>query len=659
MDDYFGPAGLLSSKVQGFEHRPQQAEMAEAVVRCFQLERPLLVEAGTGTGKTWAYLIPAILSGKKVVVSTGTKTLQDQILDHDIPFLKKLVRPGLKSVCLKGRKNYLCLRRFREFSYQPTFGKKVEAILYKRLVKWAERTKTGDRAEIAWLPDNFQAWNDVSSSSDECLGSACPDSDRCHLTRLRIQAQGADLLVVNHHLLLADLSLRQRGFTEIIPDHQAVIFDEAHQVEDVVSQFFGIHLGSHRLNELSRDLLKVCRKSPGKGAGLQGMTAQAEHLEVMSRLLHRSLQQVRKSPGRFRFDFDEAGPGRDFAEQSGRLLHALEQLRASVGCLADGDPVFESFERRLGEADASVRELQSRDDPSRVYWYEISDQGFTLHGTPVDVAPIFRERLLKRVPTAVFTSATLTVAGSFDFLKNGLGIDGEVEELRLSSPFDYRNQALLYIPGRFPLPHEPGFAAALAEEGLDILNSSRGRALFLFTSYRNMNEVEKAIRDRLPYPLLVQGQKPKRALLTEFVEQVDSVLLATSSFWQGVDVPGEALSCLLIDKLPFEVPDDPVIAARMERIEREGGRAFFQYQVPRAVIQLKQGIGRLIRSTRDRGVVAIFDRRLTTKQYGAYFLRSLSEWPVVHRMEQVRAFFEAQPDGGTEREGGSKRQENG
>ncbi len=642
MQRYFGPEGLLARKVERFEFRQSQSDMAEAVAECLAGQTPLMVEAGTGTGKTWAYLIPSILSGKKVVVSTGTKTLQDQILDHDIPFLKGLIAPGLQAVCVKGRRNYLCRRRNREFSFQPTLYNKDEARLFKRFQKWATTTKTGDRAEIDWLPDQFHTWHEVCCSSDHCLGQAhCDDFSRCHLTRLRVEASRAQLLVVNHHLFFADLALRRNGLGEVLPEYDAVIFDEAHQLEDVMGLYFGFELSNYKLYELMNDMLKECRKFEKSNKDVLAVRKLAQQLDVQSRLLHRALSVVRGNQGRFTLELDKMG--RDFHETCQQIIHVLEQLAAMLTHVTGVSPVFESFTRRSLELAVAARATIEQQDPTLVYWYEVTSQHVFVHGTPIDVAPVFRERLLPKTPAVVLTSATLSVAGSFGFLRDSLGMPPESREMILPSPYAYDKQALLYVPAvaasRFPAPQDPSFCTRVGRESLEILTRTRGRALFLFTSYRNMNEVYLLLRDRLPHPILVQGQKPKRALLTEFKETIDSVLLATSSFWQGIDVPGEALSCLLIDKLPFEVPDDPIIAARMSHIQQQGKSPFFHYQVPRAAILLKQGVGRLIRSSRDKGIVVIFDIRLSTKGYGKLFLKSLPSYRMAHDLDQIDSFL--------------------
>ncbi len=636
MQRYFGPEGLLAQKIASFEYRPQQQEMAESVFSCLTSQEPLLLEAGTGTGKTWAYLIPAILSGKKVVVSTGTKTLQDQILDHDIPILKEMIAPRLRAVCLKGRRNYLCLRRFKDFSFQPTFWNREEAKVFRRFQSWAARTKTGDRSEIPWLPDHFQFWNEVSSSTDQCLGQKCDVHPRCFLNRMRAEAARADLLLVNHHLFFADLALRRKG-AGVLPHYDAVIFDEAHQVEDIIGPYFGLQFSNIGLTDLARDLERHGQKELKNLSSIQAIRNITKQLEGLSRQLHHHFRRHHQTPGRFRLDPAKIGEG--FPVTVRHTSDALDQLRACLSPAVELQPVAELLLNRAMEAAASLKEIVAQRNASLVYWYEINQHAVFLHGTPTLIGAILDQEVFSKTPATVFTSATLSVSNSFAFIRESLGVPPETREKLLTSPFSFEDQALIYLPATFPEPQHPDFCTRLADEAVEILTRSRGRALLLFTSYRNMNEVYRQLQDRLPFPLLVQGQKPKRILLAEFKEQIDSVLLATSSFWQGVDVPGEALSCLLIDKLPFEVPDDPLIAARMEQMTSQGRSAFFEYQVPRTVLQLKQGVGRLIRSSLDRGVIAIFDIRLRTKSYGQTFLRSLPPCRLARDMAAIGAFF--------------------
>jgi len=642
VEAYFGSGGLLARHVDGFEPREHQLEMARSVARSLEDEIPLLVEAGTGTGKTWAYLVPAILSGRKIVVSTGTKTLQDQIFDHDIPLLRKLFFKDLRAVCLKGRKNYLCLRRFKAYNFQPNLWQEEEAGLLARLAKWVDRTRTGDRAEIAWLPDRCGTWSEVSSGSDQCLGQKCGEFGRCFLNAVRHEAQEADLLVVNHHLFFANLSLRKEGYGEVVPEYEGVIFDEAHEVEDVAGMYFCLSFNSFRVNELVRD---IRRELAGiEGAGRRDDSRIADmcfHLEREMHGLHRWL--LKKNEGKGRAPLDLRRLGEQFSEAGRAVAHVLGELAAALGPFTDDNPGVEGCERRVSDARRQLLELLEQSDPSLVYWYECTSAALFLNATPLEVAPILREHLFEATPATVLTSATLSTAGSFAYFRERLGMPDQGREALMPSPFAYEKQALLYIPERFPEPRDPQYGDALSRQALEILLSTQGRALFLFTSYQNLHRMCDYLKDRLPFPLLVQGDRPKRVLLSRFRERVESVLLATGSFWQGIDVPGEALSCVLIDKLPFDVPDDPLVAARMKRIAEDGRSAFYHYQIPRAVVHLKQGVGRLIRSSKDRGILAIFDVRLRTKSYGRVFLKSLPPYRLVGGTDELRGFLDDSP----------------
>jgi ATP-dependent DNA helicase DinG len=643
IDDFFSRNGLLAEKIPAFEFRPVQREMALSVGRCIAEGVPLIVEAGTGTGKTWAYLIPSILSGAKVLISTATKTLQDQVFDRDLPLLKKLFFPDLHAVCVKGRRNYLCLRRLREFTYQPSFWNPEEAKLFRSIQQWSRTTRTGDRTEMEWLPDDTRIWNDIAAGSDGCLGQACDDFSRCFLTRLRMEASRAHLLVVNHHLYFADLVLKNRGFGEVLPEHDAVVFDEAHQLEDIAGTYFGLEYSSFAAGDICRDLEKAFAAS-GLKQPVETVRAAAAHIAVIQKELHQVLGGGgREGSRRLPLDKDRLGPA--FEGKVADLSQALEHLQALASVERQASSVVESCHGRLGELIHALHGLASQEDASLVYWYETapSRPDFILHATPLDIGPIFRDSLFQRTPSVVLTSATLSTPDgrrpSFRFVRERLGLPPESRECLLPSPFDYASNTILYVPRSFPAPQEPGFCQACADHSRIILEKTGGRALFLFTSFRNMHRVYEMLRETLRYPVLVQGQQPKRALLDRFKESIESVLFATYSFWEGIDVPGEALSCVLIDKLPFEVPDDPITAARIRRQEQQGASGFTSYQIPRAVIHLKQGVGRLIRSQTDRGLVVIFDVRLHTKPYGRIFFQSLAPIRPIRRLEEIDSFF--------------------
>lgn len=637
MDRYFGRRGILAQKVPGYEFRSSQQKMANAVFATLKDAVPLIVEAGTGTGKTWAYLVPAILSGKKVIVSTGTKTLQDQILDHDVPFLKQHLFPGLRALCLKGRKNYLCRRKFQLFVQQPMLWNREEAGLFKRFQDWATSTRSGDRAEIDWLSDDFRLWHEVSSSSEQCLGQQCPQNSRCFVSLLRQEAARSDLLIVNHHLYFADLALRSRGLTEILPEYDAVIFDEAHQLEDTMSLYFGVEFSDSKIAELAQDVLReigATAKTRKKKADVRGVI---EHLLALRGRFYRHFAEAGETRRRYPLDPHHLSPG--FADTCREIFHALEQLNARLGARQDNQAASDSFVRRSTEMVCVLRQILEQSDPNLVFWYELSPHSVYLRGAPLETRAIADQCLFSRTTCVVLTSATLSIAGKFDFSRQNLAMPATTRELLLSSPFVFQEQALFFVPDELPLPQSPQFCHAIARQAAKILAATKGRGLFLFTSYRNLHTVYGHLRESLPYPILVQGEKPKRRLLAEFKQKTDSVLLATSSFWQGIDVPGEALSCLLIDKLPFEVPDDPLTAARMENLAKQGKNPFFDYQVPRAVIYLRQGVGRLIRSASDKGVIVIFDCRLFIKGYGRLFLTSLPPMRRATEIDDLRRFL--------------------
>ena len=637
---YFGPKGFLAEKLLGFEFRKVQLEMAQAIYDSLRDGTHLLAEAGTGTGKTLAYLVPAILSGRQVVISTGTKTLQDQILDHDIPLLRRLLFPNLRAVCLKGRRNYLCLRRLREFVYQPSLWRQDELLLLRRIQDWAQRTKTGDRAEIAWLPDNVRIWNDLTASGTQCLGSQCDNFSSCFLMQLRQEASLAELVVVNHHLFFADLSLRNKGVVPILPDYDAVVFDEAHQLEDVVSINFSIKFSSSEFAEAIRSFLRLIPTAVRKPETLGAIHRLCNHLflllnGVLDFLRNHSLPRFRLTPPLVEH----------MQKSSDQLVHNVDQLGSLLLPCQGEFPVVENCFREIYELSQSYRQIAHSCSDDCVCWGEVHNNAmeFTLYETPIDIASVFRKQLIEQSTTVILTSATLSVPSgtnsSFEFIMRRLGFSEKALMRTFPSPFDFGKQVLVLVPSDMPSPHENGFCHRVMEISLQVILRTKGRALFLFTSYGNMKRVYEGIHSRLPYPVMIQGQGPKRKLLAEFRENIESVLFATYSFWEGIDVPGDSLSCVLIDKLPFEVPSDPIVEARMDKIAKGGGNPFYEYQVPRAIIQLKQGIGRLIRSSSDRGIIVLFDTRIYSKSYGKWFLQSLAPMPITRDMREIDRFL--------------------
>jgi ATP-dependent DNA helicase DinG len=634
---FFGPKGLLARALPGYEERPSQQRLSEAVAGVLRGGGMLLAEAGTGTGKTLAYLLPAVELERRVVVSTGTKNLQEQLVDKDIPLLSRALGRDLAVAVMKGRGNYLCLLRYRSFGQAGTFRRLNELPLFKAVQAWAPRTETGDRAEIPELPDGVDFWREISAATENCIGQACPEFDECWITRMRQRALEADIVVVNHHLLCADLEVKETSFGEVIPEYDTVVIDEAHVLEDVATQYFGVQVSSYRIEELCRDVEREL-----KAAQRDARDVRAELVSVRDRAERFFKRLGRGTGSRLRPGWMNPA----IVEESQALDRRLDGLRGAILAEPERGEALEGLARRSTALREELAFVLAAEQDTHVYFVETRGRGVFLKATPIDVAPMLRERLFDRMRAAVLTSATLAVDSRFDYLKARLGLDqAEADELLLPSPFDFESQAVLYVPRRMPDPRSPAFVERVAEEVIGILDRSRGRAFVLFTSYANMNAVGESLANRTPYPLLVQGEAPKGQLLDEFRTTPGAVLLATASFWQGVDVVGDALSCVVIDKLPFASPGDPVVGARIDRLRNQGGNPFADYQVPVAVLMLKQGLGRLIRSSSDRGVLAVLDSRLVEKAYGQRFLDSLPPARLVHDLASVEAFLDESDPG--------------
>ncbi|HVL67231.1 MAG TPA: ATP-dependent DNA helicase [Vicinamibacterales bacterium] len=645
----FASGGALAAALPGFEARDAQLQMADAVATVFTDGGVLLAEAGTGTGKTLAYLVPAILSGQRVLVSTGTKNLQEQIFFKDIPLLQASLGRTFSATYMKGRGNYLCLHRFEDF--RDTGIHSHDEAHYVRLIdEWREDTKTGDRAEIEDLPEDLPFWTDISASAENCIGSECPQFHDCFITKMRQRAAESDLVIVNHHLLCADAAVRQGAYGEVIPACSYAILDEAHQLEDVATQYFGVAVSNYRVDDFARDVDRALAAGLLQGAQHGTVRQSLEQVRDCARDFFGVLQMVR-------FDASSAGgglPGTEsrirvrpqqldrVGEEGAALAMALRQIEGDLSQVPDAPEDVLALARRAADLRTQLDFLLRADDPSFVYYLEMRGRGVFLRAAPIDVSEIVRELLLDRMKATVLTSATLAVDGSFEYVKRRLGI-GDALEVRLASEFDYARQAILYLPPRMPDPRSRDFAAAAAREVVEIVKRTQGRAFVLFTSYANLREVRAIAAAELSYPILVQGEAPRSALLREFKLTPNAVLLATASFWQGVDVVGEALSCVIIDKIPFASPGDPITAARIEAINAEGGSAFGEYQIPLAILTLQQGLGRLIRHRQDRGVLAILDPRLRTMGYGRRFLASLPGAPVTHRLTDIERFLAPQP----------------
>ena len=616
--------------------------MATAVAKAFDRGGVLLAEAGTGTGKTLAYLVPAVLSRQRVLVSTGTKNLQEQLFFKDIPTLQAALEVPFTATYMKGRANYLCLHRLDQLGAQEGVA---HAVFLPIVRDWAARTQTGDRAELEDLPEDLPLWNDLSAAAETCLGSECPRYDDCFITKMRQQAAAADVVIVNHHLLCADLAVRQSAYGEVIPACGHAIIDEAHQLEDIATQYFGLSVSNYRLEDFSRDVERFAAK-------------REEILRVVARLRDqaRTFFAALGASHRGRSDEEREERVRATAESlarteaaaanlSGALDHveavvALSSQGAGEGSAPEPDTAADdraTLARRAGEIRDELRFLVRAADPAYVHFVEFRGKGVFLRAAPIDVSSIVHELLVDRMRTTVLTSATLTVDGSFDYIQDRLGVR-EADTLRLPSEFDFARQSILYLPPRMPDPASADFATAAGRQVIEILKRTRGRAFVLFTSYATLRVVVAISELALDYPLLVQGTAPRSQLLRQFRETPHSVLFATSSFWQGVDVVGDALSCVVVDKLPFASPGDPITAARIDAIRARGGRPFDEYQLPVAILTLLQGLGRLIRHRRDRGVLAVLDPRLKTRGYGRRFLASLPPTPVVHDLREVERF---------------------
>lgn len=629
---FFSRRGVLSKWHPNYEHRLGQLQMAEAVESALADKKHLIVEAGTGTGKTLAYLIPAILSGKRVVISTGTKNLQEQLFYKDIPFLQKHLSSPIAVCYMKGRGNFACRQKIYDAEKTPVLSGMEEVADFEIIREWEKTTLTGDRAEIKSLPEQSAAWAKIDARRDLCSGQKCPQFDRCFLTQMHQRAAESNIIIVNHHLFFADLALREEDFGSIIPEYAAVIFDEAHEIEDIAGQYFGVSVSSPQLHDLTRDVAAVARL---KKFGCMELD---EILNVAGQAAEMFFQLFGMSEGRTGFREHDAFREK-YEEQYHNFLRAIELIGLQLQLIKNAPEEVMPLYRRSREYSEKLRFWMENVEKSFVYWVERRGRGCFLQATPIDVSAHLAEKLFRTVDSVILTSATLAVAGKFEFTETRLGLK-HARTLTVDGQFDYQKQALLYVPQHLPDPRSPVFSRAAAEEIVKILNHSRGRAFVLFTSYQQMRMVHDLVSMEIEYPTLLQGTGPRSALLEEFRTTPNCVLFATSSFWQGVDVQGEQLSCVIIDKLPFAVPSDPVVEARVTSIREEGGNPFYDYQIPQAALALKQGFGRLIRSRSDRGVLVMLDNRITKQRYGQVFFDSLPDYAFTTEIEDVERFFD-------------------
>lgn len=627
----FAADGLLARAIPGFRLRAQQLEMAEAIHDAIERTGVLVAEAGTGTGKTFAYLAPALLAGGKVIVSTGTKTLQDQLFDRDLPAVRDALACATSAALLKGRSNYVCLYRLRRAASEARLPTREEAVQLRRIERFAATTVSGDRAELADVPEDAPVWQHATSTRENCLGQECPDYGDCFVMRARRNALAADVVVVNHHLFFADVVLRDEGVAELLPACNTVVFDEAHQLPETARAFFGERISSTQLAELARDARLELRAA---GTALPELDELASRLEKAARDLRLALGEAG-----VRLGWTQALRLPGFADALEKLFLALDRFAEPMAALAESSEGIAACARRAGAARSILLRLRENGADQDVRWVEALSHAALLHVTPISSAELFRKQMADHPRAWIFTSATLAIGEDFNHFKRELGLE-QAEARRWESPFDFASQALLYLPrGLPPDPNDPAFTEAVVQAAIPALQASGGRAFMLFTTLRALRRAHELLRTRLEFPLLVQGTGSRSELLSRFRSQGNAVLLGSQSFWEGVDVRGEALSLVLIDKLPFAPPDDPVLSARIEGLRAQGGNPFTELQLPQAVLQLKQGAGRLIRDEADRGVLMLCDPRLLSRPYGRTILRSLPPMARTRELADVERFF--------------------
>jgi ATP-dependent DNA helicase DinG len=634
-EDILGTEGPLARSLPGFAPRAEQVEMARCVAQALAALEPLVIEAGTGTGKTFAYLVPVLLSGRHAIISTGTRTLQDQLYHRDLPAVSAAIGRPVRIALLKGRANYLCRHRLQLASAAPELALQENATTRAlgRVAAWSQRTTSGDISELTHLAENHPVWPAVTSTRENCLGADCPQFNDCHVVAARRAAQAADVVIVNHHLLLADLALKEGGFGDLLPGTEAVILDEAHQIPEIAAQFFGASLSARQLLSFVRDTHAELRTAH---LGASSLEASLKTLEALSAEFRQELPRTERR-------VEWSALSATAIERLADIEQQLETLRELLSANGEGAAGLEHCARRAVELATRCAELRTSDEEAGVRWVEVHALGWTLQFTPFEIAARLHQFITAQACAWVFTSATLAVGDDFSHFTRRIGVP-EARTVHIDSPFDYRRQALLYLPEVMSDPSTPGHASDVLQAAWPLLEAAGGRAFILFTSHRALSDgaawIKSRSRAELPFPVLIQGEAPREQLLRQFRELGNAVLLGTGSFWEGVDVKGQALSLVVIDKLPFAPPDDPVLAARLESIRRHGGKPFYEYQLPQAVLALKQGVGRLIRDAGDAGVVMICDPRLMTRSYGRVFIESLPPMPVTTSLREAVAMLE-------------------
>ena len=638
--------GPLEQTIDGFSPRIQQQEMAEAIAEALRFADTLVAEAGTGTGKTVAYLVPALLSEKKIIISTGTKNLQDQLFFRDLPQVRSALGVSASTALLKGRANYACLYRFQQLINEGRL-ERHQISQVQAIQSWLQHTKSGDIGECDEVAEDAHIWPQVTSTTDNCLGSECPNINDCYVAKARKNAQDADILVVNHHLFFADLALRDEGFGEILPGAEGFIFDEAHQLADTATQFFGLSLSSRQFSELAKDaLVEIMQHAPDEGL-IRAATERLEHASKNFRLLLGNGQ--RRAPWSTLQNQDDIRAALETLEKilkvhvdrSTGIEKCWQRARDQLTKLDVFEASDDKYEEDEGSRVPDRMSFASDEEPQTdeyIQWFETTQRGFVLRLSPTSISNTFHNYVANHEAAWIFTSATLAVGEDFSYFTNNLGLHHATTH-HWQSPFDYAKQSLLYLPKSMPEPSSRNYTRSVVDAAIPVIEASEGRAFVLVTSYRALKDIARYLEDEIEYPILVQGSQPRTELLNQFRKLGDAVLVGTSSFWEGVDVKGEALSCVIIDKLPFAAPDEPLLQARIQNMKANGQNPFFEYQIPEAVINLKQGVGRLIRDVNDYGVLMLCDPRLTSKGYGRIFIQNLPSMPLTREQHDVEKFF--------------------